>query len=618
MHKALLRLFLLASFLLLALLLNSCELPWLDETPTESPPIITEDPNPETEVVATPTPECATVGNPANLPSIGTKLRWIDNSNFLYIPEGKFIMGAASDEPQDFNPQHVVFLDDFWMQEAEVTNQQYAGCVEAGACTPPFEEEAEPYRYADPAYAGNPVVGVDWLQAEAYCTWIEARLPSEAEWEKVARGPEGFPFPWGVDEPTCDLLNYDDCLEPPAPANVLSYEDGQSLYEVWDLAGNVFEWVNDWYQADYYTVSPAVNPAGPAEGLQRVYRGGSYKTTTEDILSWMRFNLEPEKHTPELGFRCALDGPEIKCDTLTSSNVTVRPPPCQVPAVNASQPEAQPTFTPFPPCSLANIGAFCELRSGRPVTGINMTIQNCFDNLLTDIMGNGMPLNCTKSNDNPPIYRCDPPAGSAQGSVVEISYCHSLPQVQIQPECPAGYEFNHANYMCEPIGPWLPEPPCPNGYVEDEGFGCLPDEGCGCPAGFFSSDDRCIPLDLCLWPEFGPCEEPVCAEGEVYDPQNECCVVPEKLKAVCPAGFAYNELFNICMLPNLLTQNCFNTVITLPYCPTPTPTPKPTATPTITPTTDRCSVYKSYEECMANKCKPVLNVTGGFERCESY
>jgi formylglycine-generating enzyme required for sulfatase activity len=115
--------------------------------------------------VATPTPECATVGNPANLPTIGTVLRWIDNSNFLYIPEGEFIMGAASTEPEDFNPQHVVFLDDFWMQEAEVTNQQYAGCVEAGACTPPFEEEAEPYRYADPTYAGNPVVGVDWLQA---------------------------------------------------------------------------------------------------------------------------------------------------------------------------------------------------------------------------------------------------------------------------------------------------------------------------------------------------------------------------------------------------------------------------------------------------------------------
>lgn len=606
MHKALAKLVFLIAFVFLALLLTSCELPWGTETPTELPPELTQPPLLETEAV--PTPECAVVGDPEILPTIGTRLRWMDNSYFLYIPEGEFIMGAPSDEPQDYNPQHVVFLDDFWMQEAEVTNQQYAACVEAGACTVPYEEADAPYPYAEPAFASNPVVGVDWQQADAYCAWIEARLPTEAEWEKVARGPDGSPYPWGVDEPACELLNYADCLDPSAPADILSYEDGQSLYKVWDLAGNVFEWVNDWYQQDYYFASPAINPAGPAEGTERVYRGGSYQSELEDMPAWMRFNLKPEQHTEELGFRCALEGPEIKCNTLTSTNITIPPPPCQVPAVNTSQPEAQPTFTPFPPCGLANVTAFCELRKGYPVSGINISISNCFDNLLTDILGNGTALNCTVSNTNPPVYSCDPPPGSAQGSTVNISYCHELPQLQIHPECPAGYEYNFDNSFCEPIGPWLPEPPCPSGYVEDENFGCLPRPFFGCPAGFFLASDKCIPLDLCLWPDFGPCGEPVCSEGEVYDPENECCVVPEKLKAVCPAGLAYDEELKICLMPDLFGQNCYNTVITLPFCPTPTPTP------TIPPPEIDCTNFTDAGECRNNGCEwiPYYTHPGGY------
>jgi hypothetical protein len=405
-------------------------------------------------------------------------------------------------------------------------------------------------------------------------------------------------------------LNFDDCLDPSEPANVLSYEDSKSLFEAMELSGNVFEWVKDWYQEDYYLVSPAENPIGPAEGLQRVFRGGSFKTTPEDILSWTRFNLEPEKHSSEIGFRCALDGPAIDCNTITNSNVTVHPPPCQVPAVNVSQPGAQPTFTPVPPCEPANITPLCEWRRQVQISSINISIENCYDNLLTNITGNGTALNCVQSNTNPPVYLCDVPPGSAQGSLVEISYCHSEPLVQFHPECPAGYEFNPDSVFCEPISPWLPEQPCPKGYIEDGFFGCLPDPLVGdCPVGFIEASNICMPLDLCLWPFGVPCETPVCAEGEVYDPGNECCVVPDKLKAVCPTGLVYNEQYNACVRPIGIPSNCFTTSVNLAYCPT------PTSTPTIPP--DRCLQYTNRPDCLANNCRVILNDAGGFDRCVS-
>lgn len=588
------------SLSLLALLLTSCNFPLFPTTPPDAEPI--EDPQ------ETPTQECSVVGNVNYLPTIGSKLKWVDASDFVYVPEGEFVMGAASEEPEDFNPQHIVFLDDFWIQETEVTNQQYARCVDAGVCAPPFEEDNELYRFPDTTYANYPVVGVDWSQAEDYCTWIEARLPSEAEWEKAVRGPEGYKYPWGTEEPSCDLLNFNDCLDPSEPANVLSYENGQSFFKAMELSGNVFEWVADWYQEDYYLISPVVNPTGPAEGLKRVFRGGSYTTTPEDILAWMRFNLEPEKHSEEIGFRCALDGPEIECNTITNSNVSVHPPPCQVPAINNSQPENQPTFTPIPPCDPPDISTSCQWVGGSQISGITISIGNCYDNILETITGNGADLNCYETGSDPHRYVCDAPPGSAQGSAIELKTCYQEPPKQVNPVCPAGYEYNSISSFCEPSGPWLPEPPCPVGYMDDEFFGCLPDPFFGdCPAGFVELPGGCLPLDLCLWPVFSPCETPVCSAGEVYEPENDCCVIPEKLKAVCPAGFVYDEGCNYCGLPDS-PDNCFIATINLTYCPTPTPT---------IPPPDRCLQYTNRLDCLANNCRVILSDAGGFDRCVS-
>jgi len=174
---------------------------------------------------------------------------------FSPVPGSTFLMGSQEGDAlarPDEIPQREVILPTFFIMKHEVSNQEYRQCVQAGACTEPLVEESGPTSlYPDPAYNAWPVVGVDWFQAQAYCQFIDARLPSEAEWEKAARGREGFTFPWGEDEPSCDLLNMAGCLEQTDTEHVVAFRDTKSVYDTFDLAGNVREWTADWYSPDY-------------------------------------------------------------------------------------------------------------------------------------------------------------------------------------------------------------------------------------------------------------------------------------------------------------------------------------------------------------------------------
>ena len=148
--------------------------------------------------VATPSLQSVVFGDA----QAGTVMQWMDGSQLVFVPAGEFVMGA--DGPDD--PQHPVSLSDYWIHRTEVTNRQYGLCVKVGQCPPPADPQAAT-DLTDPGLVENPVVGVDWQQAQTYCTWIKGSLPTEAQWEKAARGPEGNKFPWGAAEPTDQLTN---------------------------------------------------------------------------------------------------------------------------------------------------------------------------------------------------------------------------------------------------------------------------------------------------------------------------------------------------------------------------------------------------------------------------
>ncbi|HET9961066.1 MAG TPA: formylglycine-generating enzyme family protein [Nitrospiraceae bacterium] len=218
------------------------------------------------------------------------------------IPAGEFLMGSDSGE-QDERPAHRVYLAAFAIDRYEVTVAEFAEFMAAQAVEPPFKwAEARKANHRD-----KPVAGVDWFDARDYCRWRGKRLPTEAEWEKAARGTDGRTYPWGEDRPTKAHTNagqmkwtgYDSL------ARVGRYERGQSPYGVHDMAGSLWEWVADWYEQTYYSSSPDVNPIGPSAGPLRVLRGGAWNNDARTIRSANRAAYAPDARRNDVGFRCA-------------------------------------------------------------------------------------------------------------------------------------------------------------------------------------------------------------------------------------------------------------------------------------------------------------------------
>jgi formylglycine-generating enzyme required for sulfatase activity len=224
----------------------------------------------------------------------------------VLIPSGEFLMGIE-DGPADARPQRRVFLSSYWIDKYEVTNAQYRACVASGVCTPPKDRSA----FDDPARAQHPVTNVTWLQAREFCQWSGRRLPTEAEWEKAARGVDGRRYPWGNRTELIAGRVKDsrqrtghDGTEP-----VGSQPETVSPYGVHDLVGNVWEWVKDWYAADWYELAPTRDPQGPLHGLFKVLRGGGWRGGPLELHTGYRGWEEMTYWGPALGFRCAADVP---------------------------------------------------------------------------------------------------------------------------------------------------------------------------------------------------------------------------------------------------------------------------------------------------------------------
>jgi len=234
---------------------------------------------------------------------VGSTYSYVDGSVLLAVPEGQFVMGTANGRD---NPEHMVTLSDFWIYSTEVTNQQYKLCVSLGGCMPPALDHN--FRYNDVEHANDPVVGVSFDQAAAYCSFVNGRLPTEAEWEKAASGPDGNMYPWGDAEPSCDLLNYYSCEG--ATTSVLNRPQGASYYGALDMAGNAYEWVADWYDKAYYQNSSEQDPLGPDSGTMKSVRSSGYKTDAKDTAVAIRHSYDPQEQHSDLGFRCVVDKPD--------------------------------------------------------------------------------------------------------------------------------------------------------------------------------------------------------------------------------------------------------------------------------------------------------------------
>lgn len=204
-------------------------------------------------------------------------------AGMAFIPSGEFRMGCDGNNPFERNecfiqelPLHTVYLDDYYIDIYLTTNENYGKCVEAGVCARPHSNSSytRSSYYGNPIYANYPVVWVLWENADQYCNWIGKRLPTDAEWEKAARGSDTRKFPWGNDATNCSLANSYSCVGD--TTEVGSYPLGVSPYGIFDMAGNVKEWVSDWYHQDYYSISPYYNPTGPDSGITKGLRGGSF------------------------------------------------------------------------------------------------------------------------------------------------------------------------------------------------------------------------------------------------------------------------------------------------------------------------------------------------------
>lgn len=265
-------------------------------------------------------------------------------SEEMYVPAGEFLMGCSLDTAGklgcalDATPIHAVYLDAFYIDKTEVTNAQYAACVAAGRCPYPLDTSSTTRTnyYGNPQYANYPVIHVDWNRANAYCGWAGKRLPTEAEWEKAARGTDRRPFAWGFSDLTCDKTNSNtwyrnedgELREQPCVGDtttVGSYPDYPSPYGALDMTGNVREWVSDFYVKLYYNNSPYYNPevVDGGDKNEHLVRGGSWKGTYTHSTTWFRFDEADIYETHLIGFRCAR--------TSTAAPPTPTPTPTPIP-----------------------------------------------------------------------------------------------------------------------------------------------------------------------------------------------------------------------------------------------------------------------------------------------
>ena len=337
-----------------------------------------------TEAPATPTLVPVVLSGPPM--EVGSMWPYVDGSILVAVPGGPFTMGHGGSD----NPEHTVTLSDFWIYQTKVTNEQYALCVKAGKCKVP--DLTDNIGYSDVAHFNDPVTGVTWDQASAYCSFVHGALPTEAQWEKTARGPDGLIYPWGNGDPSCDYLNFNNCVG--KTTNVTTYPQGQSYYHALDMEGNAFEWVADWYNALYYKTGPSQDPLGPdGSALGRSVRSSSYKSKPDQVSASTRFFDLPSSHRRDLGFRCVVLDP------------TYFAPLCQSIGVYGTGPAGSSSSTPLnADCPKVGIGLTSMCKAGT----VRVTFTDSLSpdpNAVVSGVGSCSPVSVTPGSF-PQVYDC--------------------------------------------------------------------------------------------------------------------------------------------------------------------------------------------------------------------
>ena len=286
----------------------------------------------ETQSVAAADP--SEVPGPTQIPDIGsTMVAQIDGMTLLYVPEGEFVMGSGPSDPNardDERPQHSPFLSGYWIDQTEVTNAMFARFLqesgnqsEGGALWLTEDDPDSRLSQTDgqwqieSGYENHPVVEVTWFGANAYCQWAGRELPTEAQWEKAARGTDGRLYPWGSSfgpelanaDNTGDNCDGGACDSFTGSSPVGSFPNGASPFGALDMAGNVWELTADYYDANYFNSSPTQNPQGAQEGDNRVLKGGSFSSPERVLRGARRGEADPSGSNFNIGFRCALPTP---------------------------------------------------------------------------------------------------------------------------------------------------------------------------------------------------------------------------------------------------------------------------------------------------------------------
>ncbi len=506
-----------------AILLAAC-------APVTPTPILTEPP-----VVPTDTPAPTLVPVTLAWPEAGASMLGPDGGVMVFVPAGEFTMGAGGFD----DPQHTVNLSGYWIGKTKVTNRMYGLCVALGVCTPPSQEPGAAV-YTDPAFADHPVVGVTWEQASAYCAWSGARLPTEAEWEKAARGTSAQLYPWGGAEPSCDLLNFDNCKG--ATTSVMTYPQGASPYGALDMAGNVFEWVGDWYAPDYYAVSPAQDPSGPAEGQARVVRGSSFESEPAQAALTIRHYANPALARRDTGFRCAASQPRLSAPyCVANAYQPVAPAPavsgCEVPAAQVrgnycagAQGFATVDIPPDATYEMTTRGFEC---SEAVIDGQRRLTCSGPDNSTGQLtLCNPACADPTPNPDQGAV--CDP--GYARDAATGLCAYQPLPLPSGPQACPPGYALDSTGQTCRP-GTGL-DGLCPVGQYFDAAFnGCVPANG-QFECNLYGLDNRSLA---------GACFENSCPAGYSYHPDSQCCQSEALLYPGCRPGYLYDAAYGGCV-----------------------------------------------------------------------